>query len=103
MGEQSSSRSRINRPDRFEPLAHYHQPRSYVLPIIFFGFLIVAGSAAGGYYFYANSDLYSPFKPVYNHLAIDLPRSFERFEDSFKYLDQLFEGIFESLEGTRKI
>jgi aspartyl protease family protein len=89
MDEQSSSRGTIIQPDQFEHLARYQEPRSYILPIIFFGFLIVTGSAAGGYYFYANSELFSPFKPVYNRLGIDLPRSFERFEGSFKYLDQL--------------
>src|SRR3954471_1981030 len=89
MDEQASSRGTIIRPDHIEHLARYREPRSYILPIVFFGFLIVAGSAAGGDYFYADSELLSRFQPVYGYLRFDLPRSFERFEDSFKYLDQL--------------
>jgi tetratricopeptide (TPR) repeat protein len=75
------------RPERIT--SSYVEERSNVLPIIAGVFAIVAAIGYAGYYFYANAEMFNPYKGTYVRLGIDLPRSFERYGLASQYLDQV--------------
>lgn len=80
------------------------------------GFVIAAAISAGvgalifaGYYFYTISDMFDPNKSYYQSMGISLPRSFESYGQSSRYLAQLrrepcdsiaFDGLVKAMEAA---
>jgi clan AA aspartic protease (TIGR02281 family) len=75
------------RPERIG--GPYVESRSIVMPITLVVVAIAAAIGAAGYYFYAEADIFNPYRKTYERIGIDLPRSFERFELASRYLDQV--------------
>jgi tetratricopeptide (TPR) repeat protein len=74
------------RPERIA--GHYVEERSK-LPVVIGIAAVIAAVGYGGYYFYSTAEMFNPYRKFYTTLGIDIPSSFERFEQASRYLDQL--------------